>query len=361
MPEIKSVRDADIQGKRVLLHTDFDVPLLNGKVADDARIRAALPTIALLREKGAKQIIIISKLGRPGGKIVEVLRMAPVAARLGELIDLAGIEVRENLRFDPREEANDDTFAKELSALGDIFVNEAFADSHRAHASIVGIPKYLPSYAGLHFLDEITHLEVALHPPHQSIAIIGGAKFETKEPLLLKLVSLYDSLVLGGALANDVLKSRGFPVGGSTVSAMPVPTPLAMDERVQLPSDLVVIETGGDAERSCLVTDIRASEQAVDIGESTAKNWAEKIRGAQFILWNGPMGVYEKGFTRATDELAEAVATGSCRAIIGGGDTDAALAKFSFDKNRIFISTGGGAMLQFLADGTLPGIEALRN
>ena len=179
--QIPTVREADVAGKRVLVHVDFDVPLKDGAVVNDFRIKAALPTIQYLREHGAAKIILISKLGRPGGQIVEALRMAPIAAYLATLIDMTGIEVRENLRFDPREEANDESYAKELSSLGDIFVNEAFADSHREHTSIVGIPKFIPSFAGMRFAEEMAHMEAALVPPQKSLAIIGGVKFETKQ------------------------------------------------------------------------------------------------------------------------------------------------------------------------------------
>ncbi len=358
MPGIKNIKDADVHGKRVLVHTDFDVPLKNGAVADDFRIRAALPTLQLLKERGATQIVIISKLGRPGGKVVEELRMAPIAAHLATLIDMSNIEVRENLRFDPREEASDESYAKELATLGDIFVNEAFADSHRAHASIVGIPKFLPSYAGLRFAEEVVRVSEALVPPQKSLAIIGGAKFETKQPLLEALVSRYGTIFLGGALANDLLKSRGMPVGASLISETPIPASLAENFHIQAPVDLVV-RTGEGAARSAKTGDVHHDERIVDIGENTAAQWGEQIKSAEFVLWNGPVGIYEDSFVGGTDVLAGALASSPCRAIVGGGDTAAALSKFSFDPARVFISTGGGAMLELLAKGTLPGIEAL--
>lgn len=358
MHELKSIKDADVAGKHVLVHTDFDVPLKDGAVADDFRIRAALPTLQLLKEKGAQKIIIISKLGRPNGAIVEGLRMAPITARLAELIDTNNIEVRENLRFDPREEANDEGFAKELAALADVFVNEAFADSHRAHASIVGIPKFLPSFAGLRFIEEVTHITAALTPPQKSLAIIGGAKFETKQPLLDKLVSLYGTIFLGGALANDLLKSRGMPVGVSVISNAPVPTSLAENFHIQEPVDVVVLKD--TISRPAKTGDVRQDEKIVDIGANTAASWVVQIQAAEFVLWNGPVGIYEQGFVLGTDALAEALVHSSCKALVGGGDTAAAIQKFTLDPARVFISTGGGAMLQLLADGTVPGIEALK-
>src|SRR3989344_5710648 len=250
MQEVRSVRGADVAGKRVLVHVDFDVPLKNGVIVDDFRIRAALPTIALLREKGAEQIILISKLGRPGGTVVEELRMAPIQKKMAQLVDMTGIELRENLRFDPREEANDSAFAKELASLGDVFVNEAFADSHRTHASIVGIPKFLPGYAGLRFEEEVRALSGALTPPPGALAIIGGAKFETKEPIIKKLLGLYAEVLLGGALANDLLKARGLPFGKSLLSGAPGAPEVASDERLVLPTAANFAEVGLSAERS---------------------------------------------------------------------------------------------------------------
>jgi phosphoglycerate kinase len=340
-PEVKSVRDADVSGKRVLLRVDFNVPLKDGVVVDDTRIKAALPTINFLLERGVK-IVIITSLGRPEGKVVESLRVAPVAKRLSELVT-AEVEIMENLRFNPGEEANDPVFAEQLAKGCDLFVNDAFADSHRAHASIVGIPKFLPSFAGLLMEREIENLSGALVPPPGAIAIIGGAKLETKEALIEKLLLAYDKVLVGGALANDFLKARGVDVGMSLVSGTAVPNELATDARVLSPTDTVVV-----------------SGRNVDIGEGTAHAWGELITKAPFVLWNGPMGIYEEGQTAGTNALAQALASSPARGVVGGGDTIAAIAQYKFDPNNIFISTGGGAMLDFLAKGTLPGIEALK-
>lgn len=354
------MRDAEVAGKRVLVRVDFNVPMENGAVMDDSRIKAALPTIELLQKNGAAKIILLAHLGRPEGKVVESLRMAPVAQKLSELIDTSIIELRENLRFDAREEASDDGFAKELAALGDMFVNEAFSDSHRAHASIVGVPNFLPSYAGLRFEEELTRLSEALVPPERSLAIIGGAKFETKEPLIKKLLGHYAEVLLGGALEDDVLRARGWPIGASLVSPQGVSVEIAGEDRVVVATDFIVKDVAADAEREALIADVRAGEAIVDIGSHTAHAWAEKIKQAPFVVWNGPMGVYENGFTEGTEILAAALASSPCRAVVGGGDTEAALAKFTFDVSKVFVSTAGGAMLQFLTDGTLPGIEALK-
>jgi phosphoglycerate kinase len=359
---IKSVTEADVRGKRVLVRVDFNVPLEEAsgqiRVVDDMRIKAALPTITYLHEQGAAKILLVTHVGRPEGKIVENLRVKPLLDIVHTLANYPEVEMLENVRFDPREEANDEAFAKELAAHGDIYVNEAFPVSHRADASIVGIPKFLPSYAGLRFIEEVEHITPALTPPVDSVAIIGGAKFETKEPLLEKLLKLYGTVLLGGVLANDMLKSRGMPIGVSHVSPIAVPQELAENEHIQQPLDLVV--ASATMSRPANTGDVRKDERIVDIGAKTAEHWADQIRRAPFVLWNGPTGVYEEGFTMGTDALAQALATTGARAVVGGGDTVAAIHKFTFEPARVFISTGGGAMLQFLADGTLPGIEALK-
>lgn len=350
-----------MKGKRVLLRVDFNVPLEmqsgHATIVEDFRIRAALPTINFLIEQGAAKIIILTHVGRPEGQVVEGLRVAPIAARLRELVSASQVEVLENLRFDPREEANDKAFAKELAAQGDLYVNEAFPVSHRADASIVGVPTLLPSYAGLRFLEEVEHLSAALTPPPGSVALIGGAKFETKIPLLTKLLPLYSTILLGGALGNDIIKARGMPFGSSLISETPAPVIVAGDEKILMVQDAVL--AGSEYVREGLINDIRKDEKIVDIGPATAATWAKLVSAAPFVLWNGPMGIYEDGFTGGTDTVAQALTT-SKKAVVGGGDTIAAVSKFSFDPNKVFLSTGGGAMLEFLANGTLPGIEALK-
>lgn len=327
MKTMKSIRDVEVGGSRVLVRVDFDVPLENGVIADDTRIRAALPTLNLLLEHGASKLILLTHLGRPGGKPVDELSVAPVRARLGELIDMSCIELLENLRFDSGEEhppaGGDPAFAKKLADLGDLYVNDAFADSHRTHASIVGIPTLLPHYAGLALEEEIAQLTQALSPPPNSLAIIAGAKSETKLPLIEKFANLYTKVLVGGALANEYTPSRN---------------------TVLLPVDGVPQRKG-----------------MFDIGEQTRVAWSEEIKNAAFVLWNGTVGMYEKKeYSGGTDAIAQALVGATCRAVLGGGDTLAATKKFTFDPKRIFVSTGGGAMLQFLADGTLPGIEALK-
>lgn len=360
---IRSIRDADMQSKRVLLRADCNVPLdfTRGapSVADDTRIRAIIPTINLIKKKGASRIALLTHLGRPHGQVVEALRTAPIAKKLAEL-GVAGVEVLENIRFEPGEEVNDPALARKLAESADVFVNDAFAAAHRAHASTVGVATLLPSYAGVLMEQEVARLSAALAPPAGAVAIVGGAKFETKQPLIKKLLGLYEKVLLGGALGNDVIKTRGHAVGSSLVSPVPVPIELAMEERLVVATDVVAGEPGVDAERTALVNDIRAVEAILDIGPNTAREWASEISRASFLVWNGPMGVYERGFTHGTDMLAEALASSATPAVVGGGDTVAALSKFSFDRSRIFLSTGGGAMLEFLVQGTLPALEVLK-
>ncbi len=358
MSELKSVRNADVRGKRVLVRTDFNVPLHDGKIENDLRIRASVATLELLHQNGAAKIIILTSLGRPEGKVVEGLKLAPVEARLRELTQVP-FEMHENLRFDPREEAGDEGFAKELAALGDVFVNEAFADSHRAHASIVGVPNYIPGFAGLRFGEEVERLRTALTPPQGSVALIGGAKFETKEPLIKKLLTLYSEVLLGGALGNDVIKARGMPFGDSLTSKVPVDPDVAGNERLVVATDAFVVEGEVNAERVASIADIRKNESVIDIGPQTAVLWSDKISKAPFVLWNGPMGVYERGYADGTDALAQTLARSGVQAVVGGGDTAAAVEKYQFDSAKVFVSTGGGAMLDFLTEGTLPGVEAL--
>lgn len=362
MQEIKSIESADVAGKRVLLRVDFNVPLRTHdgrvEVADDFRIRAALPTLELLHQRGAANITLLSHVGRPGGKVDESLRVAPIEARLRELTQVP-FELRENLRFDPREEANDESFAKELATLGDVYVNEAFPVSHRADTSVVGVPKFLPRYAGVQFMQELEHLSAALTPPQGSIAVVGGAKFETKEHLISTLLTTYSEVLLGGALGNDIIKARGLPVGNSLVSNAPVPVDIAANEHLFVANDAVLKEKDA-AERTALVVDTQASEAIVDIGPSTTLLWADKVAHAPFVLWNGPLGIYEQGFTLGTDGMAQEIVQSGVQALIGGGDTAAAIEKFKFDPARVFVSTAGGAMLEFLTNGTLPGVEALK-
>ncbi len=367
MQEIKSIKDADVVGKRVLVAVDFNVPLKDGLIVDDSRIRAALPTLELLHGRGAK-IVVMTHLGRPAGRVVEACKVAPLAHRLGELMgcrvtvapEESDFMMLENLRFDPREEEGSMELAEELATFGEIYVNDAFSNSHRSHASVVGVPQLLPSFAGIRLMEEMAQLTQALTPPPGALAIIGGAKFETKQPLIEKLLPHYARVLLGGALGNDVIKARGLPVAASLVSNVPASLEIASNGKLAVATDAVMEKVESKEPRTGLVVDIRIDERIVDVGPVTASAWAQMAEDAPFVLWNGPLGIYEEGYTEASDLVAKALARSGAKAVVGGGDTGAALSKYSFDPQKVFLSTGGGAMLQFLTEGTLPGIEALK-
>lgn len=372
--QMRSLTEASVAHTRVLLRTSLNVPIsAEGEVGDKYRLQRGLPTIQWLTNQGAK-VVLVGYLGRDGASLRPVAKAlqqlspnTPIAftdtplEQVGKEVDAlapGSCLMLENVRRYEGEEKNDPTFAASLASLADIFVDDAFAEAHRAYASNVGVAALLPSYAGLLMQEEVTKLSEALEPQEEAIAIVGGAKFETKEPLLERLLGIYKEVFLGGALANDLLKARGFPIGASMTSDMPVPVSLAGEERLHAPKDLTV--EGGEA-RQANTADVRAQERIVDVGERTKHLWAEAIAKSSFVLWNGPLGMYEKGYVDGTDALAEAIAASKCKAVLGGGDTAAALAKFSFDEQRVFVSTGGGAMLQFLTNGgVLPALEVLK-
>ncbi len=372
---LRRLADAEVAGKRVLLRTSLNVPLrADGTVADDFRLRRGLPTLEHLVRQGAK-VIAVGYLGREGASLKPVAdhlaRLAPriplrffgeSPARAAEhTASLASGEVAvlENIRREAGEEANDPALAEVLASLADLFVDDAFAEAHRPYASNVGVAQLLPSYAGLLLEEEVARLSEALTPPPGAFAVVGGAKFETKQPVLRKLSTLYGRVAVGGALANDFLKARGLSVGASLVSDIPVPDDLAKSACLLLPTDVVVSSSRG-GKRICRVDEIRSDETIVDNGPETSRAWSEEISKSSFVLWNGPLGVFEKDFTEGTDALASALSAASCRAAVGGGDTLAAIEKLSFEGDRVFRSTGGGAMLDFLAEGTLPALEPLR-
>ncbi|MFA6502828.1 MAG: phosphoglycerate kinase [Candidatus Paceibacterota bacterium] len=381
---MRTVRDIPIfKNIPILVRTAMNVPIEKGIVANDYRLRRALPTIRFLSERGAK-VVLISHIGEQGTET-----LAPVAQALGKLIPRVSfcsesvgkvardavrnlapgeILVLENLRRHRGERMNEEPFAHELAALADVFVQDSFDTCHRAHASIVSVPKLLPSYAGLLLEEEVAALQAALVPKSPSLAVIGGMKFSTKEAVLATLLTKYDKLFVGGALANDFLKASGHPVGKSLVGDRGDGTLQAMlhDPKLLLPMDLVVApaHTVGTplarASSRVVHTDqVRADEIIVDHGPATEALLAELSRQSKTILWNGPLGNYENGFTDATDGFARAVAGSGARSVVGGGDTVAAVESLGLAPKFSFVSTGGGAMLDFLAKGTLPGIEAL--
>jgi phosphoglycerate kinase len=375
MKYISEVPVGELKGKRILVRAGLDVPLDKaGEVADLFRVKQSARTIKLLSDAGAR-VIVLSHIGRdPQESNAPVARALASELKVVYMGDIVGnvahgaIEVMrdsevlllENLRSDPREIANDDGFARELASLAEIYVDDAFSVAHRAHASIVGIPKYLPSYAGVLMQEEIETLSHAREPEHLSFAILGGAKFETKSPLIKVLLEKYDHLFVTGALANDVFKAQGFPTGVSLLSKeLPTPEVLAHPAFVS-PVDVTV----EDAEKHVSVKypkDVGAEDKMVDIGPDSVAFIAPLIASARFILWNGPTGLYEDGFTHYTSAIAELIAKSGALAVIGGGDTIACIeeAGITFGPH-VFLSTGGGAMLEYLLNGTLPGIEALK-
>lgn len=371
---IDQLTEADLKGRRVLLRSDFNLPLNDaGEVADLFRLTQGWKTIQYLSERGAR-VIVISHIGRDPEESI-----APVAKamkQLGPVVfvpDLVGnmaqqasrsmkdgeIAVLENVRRDPRETANDESFAKGLAALADLYVDDAFAAAHRAHASIVGVPKLLPSYAGLLMRDEVQEIDAARAPLSPSFAILGGAKFETKAPLIKLLLEKYDHVFVTGALANDVFKARGLPVGRSLISKELPDASILEHPRFLAPVDVTVETTDGQAYVK-KPADVEPDDKIVDIGPDTVAMLSPHISGAKFILWAGPTGMYESGYIHYTQGIAELISHNKGKKVIGGGDTIAAIEKTGVAHKTLgFLSTGGGAMLEYLLKGTLPGVEAL--
>lgn len=362
----------ELRGKRVIVRAGFDVPLAQGAVVGDFRLERAIPTLAYLRECGAR-VIVIAHIGR---EVTESLE--PVARALRDRIPLTFIPdtigetaraaiaalqdgesiLLENLRRDPREVENNTEYAEMLASYGELYVNDAFSASHRAHASIVGIPKFVPSMAGLELAKEVAELTVALAPTAPSLCILGGAKFETKEPLIRMLLGSYDHVFVGGALANDILKAQGYEVGISRVGDVPPTEDVLTHSRLLIPQDLTVQHEDGTVD-IVPATAMRPGDRNMDIGPLSLAQLEPLIREASVVLWNGPMGIYEEGFEEWTIQLAKLVAEKGTHSIVGGGDTVTAIADAGVVDRYSFISTGGGAMLDFLTHGTLPGIAAL--
>lgn len=375
LPHIKSA--TSLAGKRVLVRVDFNVPLGDDGVLEKNeawRIEAALPTITFLQNAGAK-VILLSHIGREKTDSLKVvaeylnmqldMNVGFVPQTTGELtktmIDQlahGAVILLENVRQDERETQNDYHFAEELAEMADLYVNDAFSASHRDHASIVGLPKFLPSYFGFQFMEEVKHLSLALSPESPLLAIIGGAKFETKIPLIKKFLKQADTLFVGGALAHTFFKYQGYEIGKSLFEEFPAVKKIMHAPNIQLPEEVVVETTKGD--RHIVACDkVGSDEKIVDLGPESLKALAQKISQAQTIIWNGPLGWYEGGYEEGTRELLELVAESHAKSIIGGGDTVFVIRKYGMEKKFTFVSTAGGAMLDFLADGTLPGIEAV--
>ena len=359
----------DVRGKRVIVRLDLNLPLSNGAPRDTFRITRSLKTLEYLQTGGARTVLIAHIDEKEGGSLKPVYeylkKILPVSFSLldeapGAVENLAEgtFVLIENLRTAPGEEANDSEFAKKLAKLGDCFVNEAFSVSHRPHASIVGIPKLLPSYAGFTFIEEVENLSRAFNAPRPFLFILGGAKFETKMPLVERFLSLADFCFVGGALANDFYKAKGYEIGDSRFSDGNFNLDVYMNNpKLSLPVDVVVLNEKGNVVKR--PDEVSVGDKILDVGPASVTDIVSLIEKSAFVLWNGPFGDYEKGFREASERVAKALASSKAVSIVGGGDTLALISKLNLNEKFTFISTGGGAMLDFLAQGTLPGIEAL--
>jgi phosphoglycerate kinase len=369
--QVPSLEDlGDVDGKRVLLRADFNVPIKDGEVVDDFRIRAALPTIEWLTDNGA-QVTACSHLGRPKGKPDPKYTIDPVRKVLAELAP--GVELLENLRYDPGEEANNPAFVAELIDGQDLYVNDAFGASHRSHASIVGPPRFLPSAAG-----RLLHREVEVLLPLRSdpakpfVCILGGAKVSDKLAVIGALLRVADSLIIGGGMCFTFLRAQGHAIGDSLVEDDMVDTCRELLERegdrLHLPSDITALGPGGvigdpsaGGEVRQVGADVPDGWKGLDIGPGTAAEFGDLILDARTVFWNGPMGVFEDPrFAAGTRSVAESMAETSGFTVVGGGDSAAALDEFSLAGEIDHVSTGGGASLELLELGDLPGLEALR-
>ena len=388
-----SVRDADVAGKRVLVRVDFNVPLDDGRVSDDTRIRAALPTIALLRERDAA-LVLVSHLGRPKGKVNPALSMRPVGERLSELIGAevkqapaaVGEEVEaiagklgpgevlllENVRYEPGETENDQALAEALAKLADVYVNDAFGAAHRAHASTAGVAGLLPGYAGLLLEREVNELtRVVDSPDRPLVVVLGGAKVTDKVGVIERFLEVADEILIGGAMCFSFFRAQGIATGDSLVEEEGVKLAAEALKRAEssecelrLPVDLVLGERfDADAEpRESDGVEVPGGWMGLDVGPRTAQAYAEVIASAGTVLWNGPMGAFELApFAGGTRAVAEAVAEAPGTTVIGGGDSVAALQQFGLGDKVDWLSTGGGASLELLEGKKLPGVEALRD
>lgn len=389
----QSVRNVEVSGKRVFVRVDFNVPLENGAITDDTRIRETLPTIQYLTERGAK-VILASHLGRPNGAVVEELRLTPVAARLSELLGKSVVKadeaigdavqaqvaalkdgdvlLLENVRFYPGEEANDAELAKSFAGLADLYVNDAFGAAHRAHASTEGIAHHLPAVSGLLMEKELEVLGKALHNPERPFtAIVGGSKVKDKINVITNLLNIADNIIIGGGLSYTFLKAQGNEIGKSLVDNSKLELALSFLETAKekgvnflIPVDIIVADdfSAKANTRVVAVNEIPADWEGIDIGPKTRELYAKTIAESKLVVWNGPMGVFEiEPFSHGTRAVAQACATTEGYTIIGGGDSAALVEKFHLADQMNHISTGGGASLEFMEGKALPGVVALND
>jgi len=368
-----SVRDLDVKGKRVLVRVDFNVPVKDGKVTDDTRIKASLPTIKLILEKGGKAVLV-SHLGRPDGKADPKYSLKPVAGRLQELLGKpvdfgepkgGDLTLLENVRFDPCEEKNDDALAKKLASFGDVYVNDAFGTAHRAHCSTAGVTRYFKQCAaGLLIEKEIQYLgKVLTNPDKPFFAIMGGSKVSDKILILEQLTKKVDAIIVGGGMAYTLLKAQGKPVGNSKVEAdkLDLAKKILASARIILPVDHIAADKFDAAAKTQVVVDVPDGWMGLDIGPNTIELFKKELANARTVLWNGPLGVFEMDpFAGGTKAIASYLAgLKGCTTVVGGGDTAAAVEKFGVADKMSHVSTGGGASLEFLEGKELPGIAAL--
>jgi len=380
----------DWRGKTALVRVDVNVPMHDGRVADDTRIRAVLPTLHYLLEQSAR-VVLMAHFGRPDGKPTPKYSLEPIAERLGELLEapcpfagdcvgpIAEAAVRmigpgevvllENVRFHPEEEANDPEFARQLALLGEVFVNDAFGAAHRAHASTEGVAHYLPAVAGLLMDKEVAALGSALGEPQRPfVAVIGGAKVSSKLGVLENLIDRVDRLLIGGGMANTFLKAQGCEVGKSLLEPDLVATAsdlLRRGDKLMLPTDVLVttdLKNESASARTADAKDVRPDELVVDIGPSTVEAFTREVAKAGTVLWNGPMGVFENPrFAAGTSAVAHAMAGSNGVTIVGGGESVQAVEQAGLADKLSHVSTGGGASLEFIEGKTLPGVAALRS
>ncbi|WP_100013245.1 phosphoglycerate kinase [Lentibacillus sediminis] len=387
----KTLQDVDVKGKKVFCRVDFNVPMKDGEVTDDTRIKAALPTIEYLSDAGAT-VILASHLGRPKGQVVDELRLDPVAKRLSDLIGKevvktdqvhgeevyqalseltdGGVLLLENVRFEPGEEKNDEELAQAFADMADYYVNDAFGAAHRAHASTTGVAEKLPAVAGYLMEKEIRVLSKALEEPERPFtAIIGGAKVKDKIDVIDNLLDKVDNLIIGGGLAYTFVKAQGHEIGKSLLEENKIDLANDFIKKAEekgvnfmLPQDVIIADDFSESAntKEVAIDEIPADWEALDIGPKTREAYSQVVADSKLVIWNGPMGVFELSvFAGGTKAVAEAMAETDGYTIIGGGDSAAAVEKFGFAEEMDHVSTGGGASLEFMEGKVLPGVDAL--